>query len=122
MAVGKQGAPEVAQIPADAVRLELERVLASRSFAGSKRLSAFLRFVVELTLGGESAVSVVRLSGGALTLNVLYNFPYHNHNFWDPEGNLFISPGEIRNRIIYGTTYSGPFGPTLGETVFSSWQ
>jgi TolB-like protein len=35
------------------VRSELETVLASRSFAGSARLSRFLRFVVERTLAGD---------------------------------------------------------------------
>jgi TolB-like protein len=37
----------------DAVRLELDRVLASSTFTGSPRLSRFLRFVVERTLAGE---------------------------------------------------------------------
>jgi TolB-like protein len=38
---------------ADAVRAQLERVLASAGFANSGRLSRFLRFVVERTLDGE---------------------------------------------------------------------
>lgn len=37
----------------EAVRAELERVLASRVFSGSERLSRFLRFVVEQSIGGE---------------------------------------------------------------------
>ena len=37
----------------DAVRLELDRVLASGTFAGSKRLSRFLKFVVERALAGD---------------------------------------------------------------------
>jgi adenylate cyclase len=39
---------------ADEIRAELERVLASSSFAGTARLSRFLRFVVERSLAGES--------------------------------------------------------------------
>src|SRR5215831_14417228 len=38
----------------DDVRAELERVLASGSFASTSRLSRFLRFVVERTLAGEA--------------------------------------------------------------------
>jgi|SRR5580658_863739 tetratricopeptide (TPR) repeat protein len=39
----------------DAVRVELERVLASRNFRGAHRLSRFLRFIIEATLRGEGA-------------------------------------------------------------------
>ena len=38
---------------ADAVRAQLERILASAGFANADRLSRFLRFVVERTLDGE---------------------------------------------------------------------
>jgi len=38
----------------DEVRAALERVLASSSFAGTSRLSRFLRFVVERSLAGEA--------------------------------------------------------------------
>lgn len=37
----------------DAVRLQTERILASETFAGSERLSRFLRFTVETTLQGQ---------------------------------------------------------------------
>ena len=39
--------------PADSVTFELERVLASKDFQGSERLSQFLRFAVEETLAGR---------------------------------------------------------------------
>jgi len=55
MAVGVAGLPGLGSVPPDAVRLELERILACDAFAGSKRLSAFLRFVVERTLSGDTA-------------------------------------------------------------------
>ncbi len=38
---------------ADAVRVQLDRILASPGFANADRLSRFLRFVVERTLDGE---------------------------------------------------------------------
>jgi len=57
MATATKGAPgQGSESPsAEAVRLELERVLACQSFKGSKRLSAFLRFIVERTLSGDAA-------------------------------------------------------------------
>jgi len=55
MAVAVAGVPGLGSVPPEAIRLELERVLACDSFAGSKRLSAFLRFVVERTLSGDTA-------------------------------------------------------------------
>jgi TolB-like protein len=39
--------------PADAVRAQLDRILASPGFVNADRLSRFLRFVVERTLAGE---------------------------------------------------------------------
>src|SRR5437870_2720108 len=39
-------------LPAESVRTQLERILASRSFAESERLRQFLRFTVDLTLQG----------------------------------------------------------------------
>src|SRR5271165_6468970 len=41
-------------VPVEAVRAELEKVLSSRVFAGSERLSRFLRFVVEQSIGGQA--------------------------------------------------------------------
>lgn len=48
------GLKPVASIPEEAVRAELERVLSSQVFAGSERLSQFLRFVVEQTITGKA--------------------------------------------------------------------
>jgi adenylate cyclase len=41
------------QPPAEAIRAQLERIVASPQFAASARLSRFLRYVVERTLAGE---------------------------------------------------------------------
>lgn len=43
-----------AGVSADAVREALEKIIASEAFRHSKRLSGFLRFVVEKTLAGEA--------------------------------------------------------------------
>src|ERR1700730_17342877 len=55
MATATPGSPDLAtESPsAESVRLELDCILACKSFAGSKRLSAFLRFIVERTLSGD---------------------------------------------------------------------
>jgi TolB-like protein len=55
MAVVVPGVPGLDSVPPEAVRLELDRILACGSFAGSKRLSSFLRFVVERTLADDTA-------------------------------------------------------------------
>src|SRR2546423_13588693 len=44
----------MADVAADAVRAELERVLASRAFAGATRSSQLLRHLVEETLAGRA--------------------------------------------------------------------
>jgi TolB-like protein len=44
----------VTSIPEQEIRAELERVLASKGFAGAARISKLLRHVVEKTLAGES--------------------------------------------------------------------
>jgi TolB-like protein len=41
------------QPPAELIRAQLERIVASPQFAGSARMSRFLRYVVERTLAGE---------------------------------------------------------------------
>jgi TolB-like protein len=45
---------EPSSVPTDAVRLELERILASKGFQTAGRLSRLLRYVTEKTLSGES--------------------------------------------------------------------
>src|SRR5262249_2722725 len=53
--------------PGDAsVRLELRRILATDLFQRSARLSAFLRFVTERTLAGESAMLKEQVLGSEL--------------------------------------------------------
>ena len=51
---GHTASPDLA-VPADEVRLELERILSSPTFRASNGLSRFLRFVVEQTLDGNAA-------------------------------------------------------------------
>src|ERR1019366_8377080 len=105
---------------ADAVRGELERLLASPQFRSSKRHSCFLRYVVEETLNGDSSQlkertvgvrvfgldptydtstnPVVRVSAGELRKRLLqyYNAPDHG--------------GELRIDLSPGS-YVPEFGP-----------
>ena len=46
---------DLAAVPEAAVREQLERMLASKTFAGSQRSSVLLRFIVEETLEGRTA-------------------------------------------------------------------
>ena len=43
-------------VPEAAIRAQLEEILASETFSRSERLSRFLRFVVEQTLDGQTAL------------------------------------------------------------------
>ena len=54
LAVMRTGIDSGAEIPVDAVRAQLERVLSSHTFATSERLSQFLRFVVEESIRGQA--------------------------------------------------------------------
>jgi len=47
-------APTEAPIPLEAIRAQLEKILATALFAGSERLSRFLRFTVEQALQGRA--------------------------------------------------------------------
>ena len=49
-----EGGQPAANIPEDAVRASLDRILASPGFANADRLSRFLRYAVEETLAGRS--------------------------------------------------------------------
>jgi serine/threonine-protein kinase len=47
-------APPPAEVPADQIRQELDKILASSCFATARRLRVFLRYIVEKTLSGRS--------------------------------------------------------------------
>lgn len=49
----QRAGPPAAENPPDAARAQLHRILASPLFAGSDRLSRFLRFTVDQTLLGQ---------------------------------------------------------------------
>jgi len=55
MAAADPRTHDIGAVPREVVRAALERILRWESFAASKRLSSFLRFVVEHTLSGETA-------------------------------------------------------------------
>jgi hypothetical protein len=69
MHLGNQTPPESRGATPDAVRSQLDRILGSELFTRSARLSAFLRFVVEQTLCGQSSSLKEQVLGAQLYRN-----------------------------------------------------
>ena len=89
---------------ADAVRAQLERILASPEFKGSERLRSFLRFVVEETLGGRAE----RIKGYAIAVAV-----FDRDATFDPQTDpiVRIEAGRLRRsleRYYFTTGQSDP--------------
>ncbi len=76
----------------DAVRSQLERILASPDFSGAARLSAFLRFVVEEALAGRANL----LKGYAVGLEV-----FGRDESFDPQTDpvVRVEAGRLRRRL-----------------------
>jgi TolB-like protein len=81
------------------VRGQLDRVLASEAFAGSARLSRFLRYVVERTLAGEGD----RLKEYAVGVDV-----FDRHEGYDPrlDSLVRVEAGRLRSKL--SEYYAGP--------------
>jgi PAS domain S-box-containing protein len=81
------------------IRAALERMMASESFRACPRLAAFLRFVIEATLRGESA----RLKGYTIAVEAL-----GRSGDFDPQQDpiVRVEAGRLR-RVIYHY-YTGP--------------
>src|SRR5271157_3590845 len=81
----------------DAVREELNRVLASHKFRSSKRSQEFLRFVVDNTLSGNSAILKERTIGIEV---------FGRSTSYDPsdDATVRVKAGEVRKRL--GLYYS----------------
>jgi TolB-like protein len=91
--------PAGVQLPAKAVREQLERTLASAEFGASVRLKNFLRFVVEETLAGRAE----QLKAYTIALEVFGRDPA-----FDPQSDpvVRIDAGKLRRRLdLY---YLGP--------------
>ncbi len=80
------------------VRGELDRILASRVFAGSARLSRFLRFVVERTLAGDGE----RLKEYVLGVEV-----FDRSTDYDPRMDSIVRVEAARVRVKLDEYYSG---------------
>jgi serine/threonine-protein kinase len=85
--------------PADAVRAQLERILASPGFANAGRLSRFLRFVVERTLEGE---------GDSLKEYRLGTEVFDRPSDYDPRLDSIVRVEARRLRAKLAEYYEGP--------------
>jgi len=83
---------------AEAIREELNRVLASHEFRSSKRSQEFLRFVVDNTLSGNSAILKERTIGIEV---------FGRSTSYDPsdDATVRVKAGEVRKRL--GLYYAG---------------
>lgn len=86
---GDAGAPPLTE--AD-VRAQLDRILTSADFAGSERISRFLRFIVEQTLAGQQET----LKGYTIGLEV-----FDRPEDFDPQGDpiVRVEAGRLRDRL-----------------------
>ena len=88
------------QVPSPAeARSALDAVLASETFRGSPQLAAFLRFVVEATLRGESD----RIKGYTIGVEALGR----DENF-DPQIDPIVRVEATRLRRTLDRYYAGP--------------
>ena len=86
------------RFPEEAVREELNRVLASHEFRSSKRSQEFLRFVVDNTLNGNAAILKERTIGIEV---------FGRSTSYDPsdDATVRVKAGEVRKRL--GLYYAG---------------
>jgi TolB-like protein/Flp pilus assembly protein TadD len=92
----------------DAVRIQLERILASSSFARNERLSKFLRFVVEQHLAGKSS----ELKESLIGVEVFGRAPDY-----DPRQDSVVRTEAAKLRLRLASYYSseGSVNPILIE-------
>ena len=90
-----------------AIRRQLERALASASFARSERLSRFLRFVVERQLEGRD---------GELKESVIAMEVFGNHDY-DPKQDSIVrtEAGRLRARLAEYYVGEGSGDPVIIE-------
>ena len=83
---------EAGSVDPNAVRTQLDRILASPDFSGAARISAFLRFVVEEALEGRAD----RLKGYAVGLEV-----FGRDESFDPQTDpvVRVEAGRLRRRL-----------------------
>ena len=90
----------------DEVRGQLDRLLASESFAGSARLSRFLRYVVERTLAGEGD----RLKEYAVGVDV-----FDRDEGYDPrvDSLVRVEAGRLRSKLSEYYAAAGAADPVI---------
>lgn len=86
------GREQPAAIPEDAVREELQRILASHEFRASKRSQDFLRYVVDTTLKGNGDTLKERTIGVDV---------FGRSSNYDPsdDATVRVKAGEVRKRL-----------------------
>ena len=86
------------RIPEEAIREQLNRVLASHEFRSSKRSRDFLKFVIDNTLGGHADILKERTIGIEV---------FGRSTSYDPsdDATVRVKAGEVRKRL--GIYYSG---------------
>ncbi len=91
-------------VDAEAVRVELDRILASQNFAGSLRLQEFLRYVVDETLAGRAAL----IKGLTIAQDV-----FQRDILEDPQGSAIVrvEAGRLRRRLADYYQREGQRGP-----------
>lgn len=92
----KQGRPSLNGFSPDEIKAQMERMLASKLFKGSRRLSRFLRFTVEQTLMGERD----RLKEYCIGLEV-----FEKPESFDPRMDSIVRVMARRLRILVNSYY-----------------
>jgi len=103
-----------ARVPPEAVREELERVLASHEFRSSKRSQEFLRYVIENTLGGHGDLLKERTIG----IDV-----FGRTADYDPsdDATVRVKAGEVRKRLGLYYSSEGAQDPLRIELPFGTY-
>jgi hypothetical protein len=103
-----------ARVAPEAVREELERVLASHEFRSSKRSQEFLRYVIENTLGGHGDLLKERTIG----IDV-----FGRTADYDPsdDATVRVKAGEVRKRLGLYYSTEGAQDPLRIELPFGTY-
>jgi pentatricopeptide repeat protein len=106
LAVMRTGTDSGPQIPVEAVRAQLERVLSSHAFATSERLRQFLRFVVEESMQGQADALKEWLLGVRV---------FKRHESFDPriDAIVRVEAGRLRTKLTRYYETEGHNDPVL---------
>ena len=101
-------------IPVEAVRTQLERVLSSRAFSSSERLSQFLRFVVEESIRGQADALKEWLLGVRV---------FGRNESFDPriDAIVRVEAGRLRTKLARYYETEGCHDPVLIQVLKGSY-